>query len=77
MDISVLQGEGVWVTQIFVVVFAALLADFIQRRMTRRLAKRLEKTANPWDDAILAAMRRPLSLLIWVVGLSLAAQIAG
>lgn len=77
MDLSVFQGDSVWITQVFVVVFAALLADFVQRRMTRRLAKRLEKTANPWDDAILAAMRRPLSLLIWVVGLSLAAQIAG
>lgn len=77
MDLSVLQSDSVWIAQVFVVVFVALLADFVQRRMTRRLAKRLEKTANPWDDAILAALRRPLSLLIWVVGLSLAAQIAG
>lgn len=77
MDFSFLQGEGVWITQIFVVVFVALLADFAQRRVLTHLALRLEKTQNPWDDAVLAALRRPLSLLIWVLGLSFAAQITG
>lgn len=77
MDFSFLQGEGVWITKIFAVVFFALLADFAQRRVLTHLARRLEKTQNPWDDALLAALRRPLSLLIWVVGLSFAAQITG
>jgi len=70
------QSDSVWITQIFVVVFVALLADFLQRRILRSLAKRFERTRNLWDDALLEALRRPLSLLIWVVGISLAAQIA-
>lgn len=70
------QGEGVWITQIFVVVLVALFVDFFQRRLLRSLAKRFAKTNNQWDDAVLEAMRRPLSLLIWVTGISLAAQIA-
>jgi len=70
------QGDSVWISQIFVVVFVALLADFLQRRILRSLAKRFEKTRNLWDDALLEAIRRPFSLLIWVVGISLAAQIA-
>lgn len=70
------QGEGVWTTQIFVVVFITLFADFIQRRVLRGLARRLKKTATLWDDAVLEAMLKPLSLLIWVLGISLAAQIA-
>jgi len=70
------QGEGVWITQVFAVVFFVLLANFFQRRLLRSLAKRLEKTSNPWDDALLEALRRPLSLLIWVLGISFAAQIA-
>lgn len=75
MDLSVLQGDGVWITQVFVVVFLALLADFVQRGVIRHLARRLQKTTSVWDDALLEALRRPLSLLIWVVGLSAAAQI--
>ncbi|MDT8384862.1 MAG: mechanosensitive ion channel family protein [Gammaproteobacteria bacterium] len=81
MDFEVLQsefwqGESVWVAQVFVVVFFALLADFFQRLILRGLARRAANTSNPWDDALVAAVRRPLSLLIWVVGISFAAQIA-
>jgi MscS family membrane protein len=77
MDFNVLQGDSVWISKVFVVVLVALLADFIQRRVLRHLEQRLEKTENPWDDALLESLRRPLSLLIWVVGLSIAAQITG
>jgi MscS family membrane protein len=75
MNFELLQGEGFWITKVFVVVFVTLLADFVQRRVLSHLAKRAEKTPNLWDDATVAALRRPLSFLIWVVGLSLAAKI--
>lgn len=65
-----------WVTQVFVLVLFALLADFFQRRILRGVARRLEKTTNLWDDAVIEAMAKPLSLLIWVLGISFAAQIA-
>ena len=68
-------GEYAWVGQVFVVVFAALLFDFIQRRIVGRLSRRFEKTDNPWDDAILDALVRPLSALIWILGITFAAQI--
>ena len=76
MDLSVIQGESAWIIQVFVVVFVALLADFIQRRVLHHLIKRMQTTATVWDDALLESLRKPLSLLIWVVGLSVAAQIA-
>jgi len=70
-----MQGENFWITQVFVVILVALLADFFQRRILRRLGRQLEKTPNPWDDAMLESLRKPLSLLIWVIGLSFAANI--
>ncbi|WP_455199295.1 mechanosensitive ion channel family protein [Kaarinaea lacus] len=75
MDFGFLQGDDVWITQVFSVVFLALLLDFLQRRLVKHIAKRLEKTENPWDDALLISLRSPLSFLIWVVGLSFAAEI--
>lgn len=75
MDFSFLQGENFWITQVFMVIFAALLADFFQRRILRRLARQFEKTPTPWDDAMLESLCKPLSLLIWVMGLSFAAKI--
>ncbi len=68
-------GEGGWITgiQVFVVVFLALLLDFIQRRMLRGLRKRLKRTRNPWDDALLDALTAPISMEIWVLGIAFAA----
>jgi hypothetical protein len=68
-------GEGGWITwiQVFIIVFLALLFDFIQRRILKGLKKRLERTNNPWDDALLDALTAPISLMIWVIGIALAA----
>lgn len=69
-------GSNSWIVQAFIVVFVALCIDLIQRRLSRRLLKKLETTDNLWDDALLEALTRPLSLLIWVVGITFAADIA-
>ena len=40
-----------------------------------KLHKKLKKTKNPWDDVLIESARNPLSFLIWLVGLSFAAEI--
>lgn len=70
-DLVVAQtGEGGWVTaiQVFVVVFLALLLDFIQRRVLAGIKKHLTRTKNLWDDAVVDALAAPISVVIWVVG---------
>jgi MscS family membrane protein len=67
--------ENIWIINVFLVVFGALLLDFIQRRVIGRIIKKLEKTETPWDDALFESLRQPLSVLIWVVGISVAADI--
>jgi len=68
-------GDGAWViwVQVFVLIFLALLLDFTQRKVLARIKKSLERTRTPWDDAILDSLTAPISLLIWVVGIALAA----
>lgn len=68
--------NSLWVLQIFLVVFLTLSANFIQRRLLRRLFEKLQKTPLYWDDALVDAVRRPLTFIIWLLGLSLAADIA-
>ncbi len=72
---TLFQGSGGWIVQVFVVVVAALFLDFLQKRLLRRILKRLEHTRNLWDDALVDALRRPLTALIWVVGITFAADI--
>ena len=69
-------GANTWIMQVFVVVFFALLFDFIQRKLLKRLHSKLVRTKNPWDDALLLSATRPLSLLIWIIGITFAADIA-
>lgn len=68
-------GEYAWIGKVFLVVFGALLLDFLQRRVLGRLREKLERTENPWDDAFFKALSRPLSILIWVLGIAFAARI--
>lgn len=64
-----------WITQVFVVVFGVLLANFIVSRVLNRLHEHLKKTTFKWDDALIDALRKPLRLLVWIVGIAFAAQI--
>ncbi len=68
------QDSG-YILQTFIVVFIALLVDFAQRKVLKRLQVQALKTKNLWDDAVLDALRKPLSLIIWAMGIYLATQI--
>ena len=81
MDISTflsnfgLQGESAIVFQVFIVVFVTLLVNYIVLRLLVQVVKHIKKTQNFWDDILVLSARKPLSVLIWVVGLSWAVDI--
>lgn len=64
-----------WIVQVFIIVFLALLIDFIQKKVLKRIQARLEKTASNWDDAFIHALSTPLSMLIWLLGITLAMDV--
>jgi len=64
-----------YILQAFLVVFAALILDFAQRKMLNRLHLKTEKTKSVWDDAIIDSIKKPISLIIWAAGLYLATEI--
>ena len=61
-------------------VFAAVMITFVGRYIAIRalniMGKHLEKTRNVWDDALFEAARRPVNLLILILGLVWAIQIS-
>lgn len=82
MDIQTLQqwtgdflGKETWIIQVFIVVLLMLIINFMQKRTLAKLLVRAEKSRNQWDDAFLGALQKPVSLLIWVLGLTFAAEI--
>ena len=70
-------GDHGWIAQAFLIVLATAIAHFIAARALRHLAGRLELTHNLYDDALLDAARKPLTYGIWIIGVSLAAEIVG
>lgn len=68
-------GLNTWMLQVFAIILAALLLDFVYRLFIRRLHGIAERTTNLWDSAIVYAGKLPISLLIWIQGLLLAAHV--
>lgn len=79
MNLSSLTGlfteHSGYLYQTFLIVFLALTLDFFQKKVLKKLAVQFEKTENKWGDAIVHAVTKPLSVLIWTIGISLAAGI--
>ncbi len=65
-----------WVWQAFAAVLLTLAASYAARRVLLAWSRRLERTSSPWDDALADSLRRPLRVLIWVVGIAFAANLA-
>jgi MscS family membrane protein len=74
-SLSVSIGLRPWAVTVFLIVLAAMLIDFVQRRLMKRLGDIVSKTENLWDDAIFEAAVRPVTLLVWLIGITLAIQI--
>lgn len=64
-----------WVLQVFIVVLLTVTAVFVAAALVKGLRKRVGLTRTFWDDALLDALSKPLTVLIYVVGLAFAMQI--
>ena len=74
---DLLQGLGLqtWVLQVFIVVFLTVVLVFLLKRVLRRVQTKLEHTNNPWDDALISALRKPAAAVVWIIGIAFAVQI--
>ncbi len=61
--------------QLFLVVLAVVVANYLLRRALHTLEGKTRQTASPWDFALVSAARKPFSVLAWIVGLSFALRI--
>jgi len=58
------------IIRLLLVIVATLAAHFFASRALNRAATLAEHTDNIWDDAFIAAARKPLPLLIWLGGMA-------
>jgi len=70
-----LDKDSIWMTQVFIIVFATLVISFFQKRAFQKLKLKLAATKNPWDDLLVGAAGSPVGYLIWLLGILFAAEI--
>jgi MscS family membrane protein len=67
-------GAELWLASVLVIVLLTLLVGQAVRMAFLQAHRWALRSANPWDEAVLAAARRPTQLLIWLVGLGWVAR---
>lgn len=64
-----------WIPQVLMVVTAVIAINVGAYYLLRHIEKIAARTASVWDDALIKATRKPLTLILWVVGATFAIQI--
>ncbi len=68
-------GLEVWIAQIFVVILATAVLNYVAARVVRHFEARVVSTRTHWDDSFLSAVGRPATVLIWIVGVAFAIDV--
>ncbi len=76
-DLARLIGEHTWIAQVFLVVFATAVVRYAVKVAMDRFERQTQKTRNLYDDALVAALRKPAGVGVWVIGVSWAAAVVG
>ncbi|WP_062269943.1 mechanosensitive ion channel family protein [Endozoicomonas arenosclerae] len=58
-----------WVIQVFIVLLISGVINLLSSKVFIHLARGARATRTPWDDAVIKALRKPVNMLIWVIGI--------
>jgi MscS family membrane protein len=64
-----------WVPQVLMLIFAVIAINIVAHYVLRHIEKLAARTPAIWDDALIKATRKPLTLILWVAGASFAIRI--
>lgn len=64
-----------WIYRVFSVVLVVVTVNLIVRIVLNRLQQKVRNSETIWDDALYDAINPPLRLLMWVIGLGIAADL--
>lgn len=70
-------SEYQWLASAFGIMLLTGAARLGSKLFLDRAVKRSEQTRTVWDDAFVDALRRPLNLGVWIIGISLAIEVIG
>jgi MscS family membrane protein len=62
--------DNAWVYTAFIVIFITLVVNYVARIILLKIEHKATRTSTLWDDALIAALRSPLAMAIWIMGFS-------
>ncbi|MFT6790835.1 MAG: MscS family membrane protein [Cellvibrionaceae bacterium] len=72
---ELLNNPYAWLFYVFLIVFLTLLAAYCLRIILDRLHAKTETTKTMFDDSLIHALQAPAYWLVWLMGISFAADI--
>ncbi|HEY9099490.1 MAG TPA: mechanosensitive ion channel family protein [Thiobacillus sp.] len=57
-----------WLPQVLMVIAAIVVINIGAYYLLRKIEKIASRTPSVWDDALIKAARKPLTLILWVIG---------
>lgn len=69
-----LNSDFEWMVTVFAVLIATACMSFIASLSIKGVQRQMKKTETEWDDVLVLAVRKPIRILIWVFGVSIAAD---
>ena len=64
-----------WIIKVFIIVLATALIGLVVRRVLKKMTTKVDATHNRWDDIVLNALARPITWIVWLEGLHIAADV--
>jgi len=69
------QAESFYVVESCLILFGALFLDLFQRKTLKAFKVKAKRTKIIWDDVILEALSKPISIIIWILSISYVAEL--
>lgn len=73
--IPAIDPDWRWVISVFIVVLATVISNFFARKLLVKIAEKFNKTRTLWDDVFIESAQKPLGWIIWIVGITFAADL--
>lgn len=70
-------AEWGWVLNVFLIIFATLVFNYVVSKVYKKLHPRLLRTERLWDDAVVEALYLPVKVLLWLLGFTYALAYIG
>ena len=69
------RAESFYVVESCLILFGALFLDLFQRKTLKAFKVKAKRTKIIWDDVILEALSKPISIIIWILSISYVAEL--